>query len=327
MANHQPARLIVFIVACLVVAGCDDRPQPDAVIEVGPTFWVNLQNWRSEHAAQTMRSVAALQSATSDFLENPIEQSRVTWQKAWTKAHGDWLGFAYLEPGFETEHFRIDAWPITPGFIDSLPEYPHSGVVGEISLEITAETLSAQHGITDNSEVALGFHVLEYYAFERPEADFLEGAISLERRQQLIKLIPELLGIDLINFTSKTTSAGDFTLVGLIQTLRLGNQKTFSEFNLFGEHSRFSERSLRNTRAELTTLSEILGEPVGLNQLLAQCDPDLTATLTQTLAEAMGKVGNSEEINESDASRLLLLLSAISHQLEEFESRLAEDPG
>ena len=87
---------------------------------------------------------------------------------------------------------KIEAWPISPGFVDSIENYPYSGIVNDSTIEITPDVLKAQHMITDPSEISLGFHVLEYYAFERTRD--LNGTEEVnKRRRSLISLVSELL--------------------------------------------------------------------------------------------------------------------------------------
>ena len=64
-------------------------------------------------------------------------------------------------------------------------------------------------------------------------------------------------------------------------------------------------------------------EAVGFSDYLIELDTDLTEVFHTSLLEAIELVSSPSELDEATSSRLLLLLSALSHQLEDF-GRLAE---
>ena len=55
---------------------------------------------------------------------------------------------------------RMDTWPLYPGYLDALPEWPESGLISDPYLEMTRKSLRTQHGATDASEASLGFAAL-----------------------------------------------------------------------------------------------------------------------------------------------------------------------
>lgn len=55
---------------------------------------------------------------------------------------------------------RSDSWPLYPGYLDSLPEWPQSGLINDTSIDLTAAALRRQHRTTDPHEVSLGFSAL-----------------------------------------------------------------------------------------------------------------------------------------------------------------------
>ena len=55
---------------------------------------------------------------------------------------------------------RMDTWPLYPGYLDALPEWPESGLISDPYLEMTRKSLRVQHGATDASEASLGFAAL-----------------------------------------------------------------------------------------------------------------------------------------------------------------------
>ncbi|MCG8316411.1 MAG: hypothetical protein MI976_24635 [Pseudomonadales bacterium] len=59
-------------------------------------------------------------------------------------------------------HQRIGAPLEMPGYIDAIDSYPYSGIVNDSSMPLTKEELIRQHGLTDVSDVSLGFSVVNF---------------------------------------------------------------------------------------------------------------------------------------------------------------------
>lgn len=49
-----------------------------------------------------------------------------------------------------------------PGYIDSVQGYPFSGIVNDASLPLEIENLREQHGLTDESDVSIGYDVIGF---------------------------------------------------------------------------------------------------------------------------------------------------------------------
>ena len=77
-----------------------------------------------------------------------------------------------------------------------------------------------------DSEVALGFHALEYFVYHRPLDDFTNGAINLDRRRQLVILVAEILLADITAFSGNLSSRLPVNTSSLLYSLRTRNQKT-----------------------------------------------------------------------------------------------------
>ena len=90
---------------------------------------------------------------------------------------------------------RSDSWPLYAGYLDSLPEWPQSGLINDTSIDITPATLRRQHQTTDHHEVSLGFSAMHTIAdrYAQPgddassvtvEDDPENPALNLEQQQQ-----------------------------------------------------------------------------------------------------------------------------------------------
>ena len=264
-----------------------------------------------------------LSEATGLFFRSPTIESRLVWQSAWISAHDNFLSASIL---YSPDNFRrIDAWPMETGFLDSLPDYPGSGIVSDDTLEITATSLQEQHQITDASEVALGFHVLEYYAFERDIEDFGRDAPNYQKRQQLVQLVAELLLVDITSFsraqeTESETNQNSYPL--LLLKIQRRFQLVFSEFDLLDEHILRDNESTRNVTTQLDAIAELLDEPIGLNRFLIELNPESTLTFNATLLEAQTLLPSMEQPDEATSSRLVLLIASLEQQLGDFVTML-----
>lgn len=349
MEDHLITRLTLG--AVLVLSACSKPVQDDAAsapkisdFDVG-----SIETRIESRAALAVRDLKALTEslalATEEFLASPSETTRLRLQAAWRDAHAT---FAATRPLFsiaaEQEFlFRVDAWPMTPGFLDNLPEYPDSGIISDITLDITPGTLIEQHGITDPEEVALGFHALEYYAFARPPTDFEEDLADenaneqVGRRREALSIIArdlaarirELPGDDIMSRQSTievglTNARNIITMMyGLKQSAQDGFQQASLIVTTDLGHSRFSGTSREDLLAELQTIRSLLGRETELYSLATAFDADTASNLNRTLDQALSILADNDA-SEDERATLPLMLSAISHQFEDLERRLAQ---
>ena len=265
--------------------------------------------------------VRLLNQQTQAFLAAPTEEARRAWQATWHRAHDAYLTAELLAPDGELVP-RIDAWPVIPGFVDSLPEYPASGIISDETLEITADTLLTQHQITDDSEVALGFHVVEYYAFERALEDFLPGAASVQRRNQLIELVMARLVADVTDRSRRIeTLLATLGYRDALAILATRAQRLADRSADWREHGEFSDSAHHALRIQLLALQRLLGNETGLSHYLIDRDASVAVTVSQTIDRLVElSVETVEEM--SDDAEIRLLLSGLAVQLNGFVETL-----
>lgn len=328
----------------LLLASCS-LPEPEKPIPV--TFErqdiLRIVSEIKQEAAATQKilsnQVQALNSAGEAFLDSPtvdtLEVLRTNWQSAHLAYARAQFGFLNQSPEGRGLVFRIDAWPIQPGFIDDLPLYPESGIINDETLTLSAESLIYQHGITDEEEVALGFHSIEYLIFSRPITDFEQNSknISVERRRLFLALALNQLEIDIGSLL--VASQGQFEvedypaamdilqrfLTSSLQKIRVA----FRESNLVTSedagHSTFSGTSLETVKAEVEALETFMLSRVSLGPTLQMIDANAFANMKATLTELRVLINASPDDEVSRAS-LPLLLSALTHQLDSFDRML-----
>lgn len=321
MAGYQSARLALATVMFSLLACEPVLPKAADTQETPAALAMRIADWQQNEARLAVAATTGMVNAASRYIDHQDEEHRANWQRHWISAHERYLAASILLPTEETLHGAIDSWPLQPGFIDSLPEYPESGIVTDLTLEMTPIMLREQHQITDDEEIATGFHVIEYYAFVRPGRDLAPDAPGSDRRRQLILLVGDLLLQDLRQFEAhlqaELPDPQVAVLPGLLTELHERSRLLFSEFNRLGTHGAASGRSSQAVLTQLKAIQSILAEPVGLNHHLLELNPALTGTLNSTLEEAIGLLPGEGSVGDADTARLLLLISALSYQLED----------
>ncbi|OUS03016.1 hypothetical protein A9Q81_07925 [Gammaproteobacteria bacterium 42_54_T18] len=122
--------------------------------------------------------------------------------------------------------------PILPGYVDYLLQYPNSGIVNDITLALSEQSLRDQQGLTDNGEVSIGFEVIAFILMgeqrynqslaPRPAIDFEEPHAN--RRRQYLTFAVSLLRQDLMELQALLESAAVRIPQGDQQTAHLTGQ-------------------------------------------------------------------------------------------------------
>ena len=348
----------IALIVSVLLAGCEKPPVKEPVRSIATidrNQVIQIADQLKQHAASNRvdltKEVAALQAATNRFLASPDEQHLSTLQLSWQSAHEAYtraqFGFLTLDEERRQLIYRIDAWPVQPGFIDDLPLYPGSGIINDETLILSPEVLISQHGITDEEEVSLGFHAMEYLIFARPLSDFIPfstpdferdskqgtGLQQVERRRQFLAIV----ATQLVNDTDSmfVACAGQFdiedypealnvlkqVLKGNLQKLRMA----FRESNLVtttdAGHSTFSGTSLLTLKSEIDSLEQFMITKVPMETILRAVDPNAYTNFRATLLE-LNKLLMESDDDEVSRANLPLLLSALIHELESFDRML-----
>ena len=166
---------LIFLVACSPKDEPIHSPKTtkfidsgDFAAQVGIVAYTSLSD--ANQAAQTFDSKLA------SFMYHPNPMSQAKAQQAWRLAYDSFLSsviFSYLplqDPpdwysqkiGYKHLLIQLDSWPIEGGYIDYIENYPFSGIVNDLTLEINEETIRAQHGFTDPTNASLGYHAIEF---------------------------------------------------------------------------------------------------------------------------------------------------------------------
>lgn len=223
------ALLTSFVVSSLVT-GCDrpEKPKPETTLqtplqEAKPqaTESFKLNQW-----AQTQQQLALndldtayntmeqLSSAWKQFVQKPNQEGLQQLQQFWQQSYFAFLkGRSYFLPSeIKTQKLAktIHQWPIEPGYLDSLPDFPNSGIVNDVVLDITAATLWQEHGLTHPYDASLGYYPLAFELFyipgenstaTRSVADFTIKPGMPERKEKVVKRRQTLVQLQIEQLT------------------------------------------------------------------------------------------------------------------------------
>ena len=249
--QHLIALLCMGVIS--VLPGCDSKAPESALdIDAGLTAEPATAQFKALDAdqASTLRqilrryleqaddnfdrvadSLSRLQYAVSEFLGTPAPDTLAAARSAWLDAHSAYeytglhlyLADLLIEDSnrlrWLEQQYRINHWPILPGFIDYVSNYPGSGIIYDTGVELNPNTLRQQHGAFAIDEVTTGFHVLEFLLWgeyadgvaSRPVTDFeQQSVLSAEqladgyaidqvppnRRRELLQLVSNALQED-----------------------------------------------------------------------------------------------------------------------------------
>lgn len=231
-------RLLIALSLTSVLNGCQpDAPRPKAdtadvaaLIQTVDPELTQVTNgiWHlaSLELQETKQQAQRLQQSINLLLAGPSELTLSDAREQWHNTHQalqqvtPFFSLGEINPGLlgqlDDSRFQLDAWPIQAGYLDYFDVYEHSGLVNDIAVPMTAETLRSQHGFSDNSDISIGLHAMAYLLWgedmQRPIED-LKASIALSagqkqsgmsivdlpsnRRRTLLKLHSNLLIDDL----------------------------------------------------------------------------------------------------------------------------------
>ena len=121
--------------------------------------------------SKATQAAQELDHALSKLLYAPNDETLATARSAWRVAYDRYLAtliYARLslqDPeewlqqgiGYQQTLVQLDAWPIEPGYIDYVPDYPFSGIVNDLALPLSRQSLLGEHLLSAQSAPASAF--------------------------------------------------------------------------------------------------------------------------------------------------------------------------
>ena len=306
----------LFLFCCLLFASCEPKisEKKDKAMNERKLSQI-LERERNKLLKETTQKINLLSKKTKKYLKTLSDEDRLEWQETWRSAHESFIALTFLpmDENFST----IEAWPLTPGFVDSIKNHPYSGIVNDFTLEITPKVLKSQHMITAPSEISLGFHVLEYYAFERISED-LNGEKEVNRRREsLISLVSDLLVEDIKTLETESPMKPDISYPELITHMKDKVQRVHIEIRS-AEHCAYSGSTGEIVKYQLKIFNELLRNTLEVDKYLEETSPGLSAEVESLLT---GIENYSTRTETAYLEGLIPELIKVEQVLSNFENR------
>ncbi len=167
-------------------AAPNQRVSNKSAVELSSYVNHYLKQARSQ-CASALIDARKLDTTIEQLLKQTDPNHLTNAQQMWLSAQNSWLSCSLYRPNggpldqpLNTDPFplyeRIGSWPVSAGFVDSLPDYPYSGIINSPAPEITRQELLDQHQLTAPNEASVGLYVIEVLLFgshgERSAEDF-----------------------------------------------------------------------------------------------------------------------------------------------------------
>ncbi len=160
----------------------------------------------------TLRETQGLNVAISTFLAKPSDATLQAARLAWTAAHIQYSlteAFRFydgpIDGSYGVEGF-INSWPVDESYIDYVSGAPQSGIINQKDkyAKIDAGTLQSLHEVGGDTNVATGYHALEFLLWgqdlsttgpgARPFSDYANQNLdSVARRRAYLQSAAQLL--------------------------------------------------------------------------------------------------------------------------------------
>ncbi len=208
-------------------------------------------------------TAAQLEEKIEALVDGPSEANLKAAKDAWLASripYGQTEAFRFAEgpidgtnaQGVEGPEGRINAWPLNEAYIDYVKDNPKAGIIQNMEIAISDDTLTAKNQAEDEADVTTGYHAIEFLLWgqdfsadgpgSRPVADYTAGNPVNERRQKYLEETAELLVKDLSHVAEAWAPDADNyrkTFVSLdsneVLTRALTSLATLSGFELASE--------------------------------------------------------------------------------------------
>lgn len=227
--------LLTLLTVLSLLQSCDKKTADTTSTDTDGGTSANYIETADEAMWQLIEEKTVLIKAQSEtlaasidiFLKNPNPETLFVSQQAWLRlnqtdgqlhaikllARNTGAIFDDLIAGLS----RISSQPIQEGYLDRFGPYPYSGLVYDIGVPLTHESLIHQHQLTGEEEIVLGIYAIEFMLFgenSKRSANDYEAKIQLDekareaglndvnelpenRRRRLLKLQSNILVSDI----------------------------------------------------------------------------------------------------------------------------------
>ncbi|MBT9560584.1 MAG: iron-regulated protein [Myxococcales bacterium] len=210
-------RFALFFVASLSL-GCGSSSD-DAATTALPENAADAQSDYAELVAavyeDSVVDAVALKTAIDAFLAGPTDTTLEAARDAWLTARESYLQsevFRFYDGPIDMPNGgpegQVNAWPLDESYIDYVEGNETSGLISDSSVAITTEALVEANEAGGETNIATGFHAIEFLLWgqdqsetgpgARPASDFQDGGReSADRRRLYLQTVTDLLVTDL----------------------------------------------------------------------------------------------------------------------------------
>lgn len=165
---------------------------------------------------ESVQKAEELQKALQTLIQTPTQENLDVARQAWIAARKPYLqteAYRFYDgpvDGPGGPEARLNAWPMDEAFVDYIQEDPDAGLINRLSdfPEIDAEVIASLNERDGETNITLGYHVIEFLLWgqdtsddgpgNRPIQDYQpENGKNVARRVQYLELVTNLLIEDL----------------------------------------------------------------------------------------------------------------------------------
>ncbi len=330
--TYRPLVTALTASAGLLVAACGGDTEDGLAVRAQPMI-----DHHADLAAALYADVAvqghALDAAIDAFVAAPSPTTLAAARAAWIAARAPYrqtealrfYGGPIDDPDDEREP-RINAWPMDEAYVDYVDGNPSAGVINDATgfPTLDAATLTSINFVGGESNVAVGFHAIEFLLWgqdqstagpgARPHTDFVDGgtAANQARRRGYLTTVSDLLVADLDHVAARWSASGDYratftgapvesltrilTGLGTLSASELSGERMLTAYenkDQEDEHSCFSDTTLDDLTGNLAGIEAVwFGRGAGpgpgpaLHELVTARDPELATRMADQLAAA-----------------------------------------
>lgn len=213
---------ILLSTLTLVLAACSSDDGGGTTPPIGDTKIqksVVIENYAAIVIASyqaAMTDAQSLQTAIDAFVADPTDDNFTAAKTAWKtsrESYGPTEAYRFADGPIDsgdTEEIEgyLNSWPLDENYIDYVDTNATSGIINDLTKEITKASLTPLNGDGGESNVSIGYHAIEFLLWgqdlsdpsekmsgQRLFTDFVDGgtATNQDRRRTYIAVCAELL--------------------------------------------------------------------------------------------------------------------------------------
>lgn len=269
--------------------------------------------------------------AIDAMLDDPTDATLAAARKAWVTARPSYLiseAYRFYDGPIEEVEGEINSWPMNEAFIDYVEGDPNAGIINDPSKEVSLVKLIVNNMASDESDVTLGWHAIEFLLWgqdlsatgpgNRPISDYIAGKGNNDRRRAYLKTVTARLVADIgrvgeawtpgvpDNYAARFQAIPEREAVGRIFNgiAVLAGSEMMSERMAVGldsgdqedEHSCFSDTTHQDFVYDLKGIGNVWtgaypgATGPGMRALVAKVDAGLATEVDGLLAETTAKI-------------------------------------